>query len=188
MVFSKILPDFSDPIDKDENNFGSGHNLFSFEFSMGRLSSAVEIPEERCRRSRENGRYSLESDMSGGRYHQHPIFSRNRSRNPDNGYNSDYRRSRQSYSPKYSNPRGSPSYEVQKQKKRHGYGDRENRTTAFLDRAYKNMRVTEVESNEELRGLSFEDYQRLKCQELRKTFTLKSYVWDASPSPPRDEK
>ncbi|KAL6978535.1 hypothetical protein U1Q18_020203 [Sarracenia purpurea var. burkii] len=155
---------------------------------MGRLSSAVEIPEERRRRSRENGRFSPESDMSGGRYHQRPIFSRNRSRSPGNGYNSDYRRSRRSYSPNYSNPRGSPSYEIQKPEKRHGYGDRENRAAPFLDRDYRNRRVTEVESDEELRGLSFEDYRRLKRQKLRKTFTLKSYVWDASPSPPRDGK
>ncbi|KAL7002346.1 hypothetical protein U1Q18_003499 [Sarracenia purpurea var. burkii] len=43
---------------------------------MGSLSSAGEIPKEQRRKSRERGRYSPESDMPGGRYHQCPIFSR----------------------------------------------------------------------------------------------------------------
>ncbi|KAL6999711.1 hypothetical protein U1Q18_000868 [Sarracenia purpurea var. burkii] len=70
-------------------------------------------------------------------------------------------------------------------KKKHGRGDRENRAAAFLNRDYRNGRVTEMESDEEL---GVEDYRRPKRQKLRKTLTLKSYVWEASPTPPRDEK
>ncbi|KAL6979574.1 hypothetical protein U1Q18_021235 [Sarracenia purpurea var. burkii] len=48
----------------------------------------------------------------------------------------------------------------------------------------RNGRVTEVESDEEP---GFKDYRRPKRRKPRKTLTLKSYVWDASPTPLRDE-
>lgn len=41
------------------------------------------------------------------------------------------------------------------------------------------------ESDEELKGLSFEEYRRLKRQKLRKT--LKYCIWNVTPSPPRVE-
>ncbi|KAF7129371.1 hypothetical protein RHSIM_Rhsim10G0030500 [Rhododendron simsii] len=47
--------------------------------------------------------------------------------------------------------------------------------------------LEEEESDEELRGLSFEDYRRLKRQKLRKTFAVKSYVWEVTPNPDRGE-
>ncbi|GFZ13622.1 hypothetical protein Acr_23g0020070 [Actinidia rufa] len=154
----------------------------SFEFPMGKLSSAVEIPHHR-RSSRENGRYSQESDSSGDRYRRRRSRSFSRSPSPTNGYsrygnNSDYRRIRR-LSPDYSNPRRGPKSETL---------DRKNRDAPYLDRDYRNQRVPEAESDEELRGLSFEDYRRLKRQKLRKTFTVKSYVWDVTPSPPRGER
>ncbi|KAL6966112.1 hypothetical protein U1Q18_043256 [Sarracenia purpurea var. burkii] len=71
-----------------------------------------------------------------------------------------------------------------KPKKKHGRGDRENRAATFLDRDYRNGRVTEVESDEEL---GFKDYRRPKRRKPRKTLTLKIYVGDASPNPLRDE-
>ncbi|XP_057507392.1 uncharacterized protein LOC130790466 [Actinidia eriantha] len=157
---------------------------------MGKLSAAVEIPQRPRRSSRENGRYSQESYSSGDRYRRRrrsrsfsQSRSRSRSRSPTNGYsryenNSDDRRNRRS-SPDYSNPRRSPRFETL---------DRKNRDAPYLDRDYRNRRVPEAESDEELRGLSFEDYRRLKRQKLRKTFTVKSYVWDVTPSPPRDER
>lgn len=68
--------------------------------------------------------------------------------------------------------------------------DRDNHAAPYpyLDRDQRNGRVLKAEeSDEELRGLAFEDYRRLKRQKLRKTFVMKSYVWEVSPSPDRDE-
>ncbi|KAI7991409.1 NKAP family protein [Camellia lanceoleosa] len=189
-------------------------------FPMGKLSSAVEIPDDRRRSAHDNGRYSRQSEIpddrrrsprDNGRYSRQSdasadlhrrrrrSFSRSRSRSrsfsPTNVYaryehNSTHNRSRRSYSPDYSNPRRSPRSETLKSERKFGYGDRKNRDAPpYLDRDYRNERVpeAEAESDEELRGLSFEDYRRLKRQKLRKMFTLKSYVWDLTPSPPRHE-
>lgn len=68
--------------------------------------------------------------------------------------------------------------------------DRDNHAAPYpyLDRDQRNGRVLKAEeSDEELRGLAFEDYRRLKRQKLRKTFVMKSYVWEVTPSPDRDE-
>ncbi|KAL7198773.1 hypothetical protein ACSBR2_021137 [Camellia fascicularis] len=167
----------------------------------GRYSRQSEIPDDRRRRPRDNGRYSRQSDASADlrRRRRCSSLSRSRSRSrsfsPTNVYaryehNSTHNRSRRSYSPDYSNPRRSPRSETLKSERKFGYGDRKNRDAPpYLDRDYRNERVpeAEAESDEELRGLSFEDYRRLKRQKLRKMFTLKSYVWDLTPSPPRHE-
>ncbi|KAL7226617.1 hypothetical protein ACSBR1_021672 [Camellia fascicularis] len=169
----------------------------------GRYSRQSEIPDDRRRRPRDNGRYSRQSDASADlrRRRRRSSLSRSRSRSrsrsfsPTNVYaryehNSTHNRSRRSYSPDYSNPRRSPRSETLKSERKFGYGDRKNRDAPpYLDRDYRNERVpeAEAESDEELRGLSFEDYRRLKRQKLRKMFTLKSYVWDLTPSPPRHE-
>ncbi|KAF5937407.1 hypothetical protein HYC85_024913 [Camellia sinensis] len=168
----------------------------------GRYSRQSEIPDDRRRSPRDNGRYSRQSDASADLHRRRRrSFSRSRSRSrsrsfsPTNVYaryehNSTHNRSRRSYSPDYSNPRRSPRSETLKSERKFGYGDRKNRDAPpYLDRDYRNERVPEAEpeSDEELRGLSFEDYRRLKRQKLRKMFTLKSYVWDLTPSPPRHE-
>ncbi|KAL2540600.1 Nkap C domain-containing protein [Abeliophyllum distichum] len=163
---------------------------------MGRISSAVEIPEDRRRHShshshshshRENGRYSPEP-------HHYPRrspsrsrgMSRSRSRSPNfsrsppnNGYNR-YRRS----SPDYSYPRRSPRPDETLKsdgRNRNRYDDRQKQ---FLDRDYRNGRHGESESDEELKSLGFEEYRRLKRQKLRKL--LRNCVWNCTPSPPRD--
>ncbi|XP_022971197.1 NF-kappa-B-activating protein-like [Cucurbita maxima] len=54
---------------------------------------------------------------------------------------------------------------------------------AYLDR---NGRASEEsDSDEELKGLNYEEYRRLKRQKLRKA--LKHCIWRVTPSPPRNE-
>lgn len=56
----------------------------------------------------------------------------------------------------------------------------------YLDRDYRNGggNVGD-ESDEELKGLSFQEYRRLKRQKMRKD--LRNYIWNPTPSPPRIE-
>ncbi|XAR58548.1 hypothetical protein NMG60_11013985 [Bertholletia excelsa] len=164
---------------------------------MGRFQSVVEIPEERRRSQRENGRYSPQSDSSGERHRRRsrsfsPSRSRSFSPSPAHGNGryerqTDYRRSLRSDSPDYSEYRKNPRSETVKSERRFGYRDPKDRSACFLDRDYRNGRVPDEESDEELRGLRFEDYRRLKRQKLRKNFMSRSYVWDITPSPPRGE-
>ncbi|KDP21446.1 hypothetical protein JCGZ_21917 [Jatropha curcas] len=59
------------------------------------------------------------------------------------------------------------------------------RGRAYLDRGgYRDGRNSESESDEELRGLSFEERRRLKRQKMRKNI-LKYCIWTLTPSPPR---
>ncbi|XP_073051531.1 uncharacterized protein [Primulina eburnea] len=148
---------------------------------MPRISSAVEIPEDRRRR---NLRYSPESrqhDRRNRSYSRSPGHIRVRgrgfrSRSPyDNGDNR-YNRS----SPDYSYPvidrtlksgeRNEISYD--------------NQTKSYLDRDFRNGHDADPESDEDLKGLGYEEYRRLKRQRLRKN--LKIFIWNCTPSPPRD--
>ncbi|XP_019180645.1 PREDICTED: NF-kappa-B-activating protein-like [Ipomoea nil] len=146
---------------------------------MGRLTSAIEIPEERRRshrdsgRDRDRGRYSPESNSYRRRYRSRSrnpsrsrsrslSGSRSRSRSPDysryepSSHNN--RRDQRSYSPYRSSHRRSPDYEPYKFERR---GDRRK---GYDNGDYRNRRAAESESDEELKGLSFEDYRRLKRQ------------------------
>ncbi|KAL8548298.1 hypothetical protein ACS0TY_007574 [Phlomoides rotata] len=150
---------------------------------MARLSSAVEIPDRRRRR---NGRYSPDSRS----YHQrrdrsysrspsprrYSSRSRSRSRSPINNGHNRYRRS----SPDYSYPNMEDTQKTVERKK-FNYDDRKN---PYLDRDHRNGRYAESESDEELKGLAYEEYRRLKRQKLRKS--LKTCIWNCTPSPPRD--
>ncbi|XP_031100889.1 NKAP family protein CG6066 [Ipomoea triloba] len=167
---------------------------------MGRLTSAIEIPEERRRshrdsgRDRGRGRYSPESDSyrlrcrsrsrSPSRSRSRSLSgSRSRSRSPDysryepSSHNN--RRDQRSYSPHRSSHRRSPDYEPYKFERR---GDRRK---GYDNGDYRNRRAAESESDEELKGLSFEEYRRLKRQKLRKM--LRNCIWNCTPSPPRGE-
>nr|GMD13896.1 NF-kappa-B-activating protein [Ipomoea batatas] len=169
---------------------------------MGRLTSAIEIPEERRRshrdsgrdRDRGRGRYSPESDSYRRRYRSRSRSpsrsrsrslsgSRSRSRSPDysryepSSHNN--RRDQRSYSPHRSSHRRSPDYEPYKFERR---GDRRK---GYDNGDYRNRRAAESESDEELKGLSFEEYRRLKRQKLRKM--LRNCIWNCTPSPPRGE-
>ncbi|CAA0828097.1 Unknown protein [Striga hermonthica] len=132
---------------------------------MGRLSSAIEIPERRRTAShRDNGRRSRS-------------LSRSRSGSP---VNNDYRRYRRP-SPDYSYPNLD---EGQRSSHRKEFNYDDNRKKSYLDRDYKNGRAEESESDEELKGLPYEEYRRLKRQKLRKS--LRKCIWNCTPSPPRD--
>ncbi|KAL8101717.1 uncharacterized protein LOC141684386 [Apium graveolens] len=152
-------------------------------------------------RRRSTSRYSPDYDRSTDRrrssnrrspdyseYDDRRRFSpRRRSRSPSPSYNrynninhnsSSRRRTRGS--PDYSNPRKSPNFI--ENKKIYNYNDRDN---VYLDRDYRNGNAGD-ESDEELKGLSFQEYRRLKRQKMRKD--LRNYIWNPTPSPPRNEE
>ncbi|CAO2826458.1 unnamed protein product [Amaranthus hypochondriacus] len=131
---------------------------------MGRPTSTIEIPNHH------NRRYSPDSDESGEQYR------RRRSRSPSYGrYSPEHRRSRRSISPDERRIcRRSRSQTPEYRKP-----FRENY------RREVNGRVPENESDEELRGLPYEEYRRLKRQKLRKSTS--GWFWNVTPSPPRSE-
>ncbi|EYU46570.1 hypothetical protein ABFS82_04G029700 [Erythranthe guttata] len=190
---------------------------------MGRISSAVEIPERRRPLShREDGRSSPDS-----RYHRRNVsYSRSRSpslnrhhrRSPSPRPNRDRRRSpspnrdrrripspnrvlRRSFSRSRSrsgspirngqnrNFRSSPDYsypvhgenQISVDQKKFNF---DNRKQPYLDRDSRNGQFPEPESDEELKGLPYEEYRRLKRQKLRKL--MRNSIWNCTPSPPRD--
>lgn len=109
----------------------------------------------------------------------------------DSAGNTSPRRSPNRYrseSPDYTKYRENPRREMSpKMEKRVGYGDRRNQngSAPFLDRSFRNGGVPDSESDEELKGVSFEEYRRLKRQKLRKR--MKNCVWNVTPSPPRND-
>ncbi|KAE8671342.1 putative DNA-repair protein UVH3 [Hibiscus syriacus] len=56
---------------------------------------------------------------------------------------------------------------------------------SYLDRDYRNGKQSESESDEELKGLNFEEYRRLKRQRMRKAFEF--CILENKPNPPRNE-
>ncbi|TKY61882.1 ZKSCAN4 protein [Spatholobus suberectus] len=89
------------------------------------------------------------------------------------------RRLRHSESPEHRNPRhanGTPNDNALPKK----FGGRNG---AYLDRDGGDWQRSDSESDEELKGLSHEEYRRLKRQRMRKS--LKHCIWNVSPSPPR---
>ncbi|KAL1834219.1 hypothetical protein ACET3Z_003870 [Daucus carota] len=149
---------------------------------MPKLSSAVADD-----RRRSSQRYSPDYDRS---YDDRRRFSprrRSLSRSPspkryNNNHDSNSRRNLRG-SPDYSNPRKSPNFV---ENKKSYYNDVRN-NNAYLDRDYRNGGGCGggEESDEELKGLNFQEYRRLKRQKMRKD--LRNYVWNVTPSPPRNE-
>ncbi|EEF44911.1 ATP binding protein, putative [Ricinus communis] len=151
----------------------------------GRPASTIEFPDRRYRPDRNNGRYTPESDISpnynrhGDRrspsYHSYDERHREtnprryHSRSPDNYPTS--RRSRRSPSPR-------PLKDLDSLPKKFG-----GRGRAYLDR---NGKDSESESDEELKGLSFEERRRLKRQRMRKNIA-RYCIWNLTPSPPRND-
>lgn len=84
-----------------------------------------------------------------------------------------------SYSPDYPNPRRSPRSNGGPESLPRRFGRAGN------DRNRNGRWSESEESDEELKGLNFEEYRRLKRQKLRKA--LKSCIWNVTPSPPRNE-
>ncbi|KAH0865590.1 hypothetical protein HID58_082801, partial [Brassica napus] len=58
------------------------------------------------------------------------------------------------------------------------------RDQGYLDRDHRRRRRSGSESDEELKGLSHEEYRRLKRLKMRKSG--KYCIWENTPSPPRD--
>ncbi|GAU25564.1 hypothetical protein TSUD_259980 [Trifolium subterraneum] len=136
---------------------------------MGRLSSTVERSHQPHRHS---DRRTPDSDVSDHRprYRRSPSYD-SYDRNTD-------RRRRYTKSPENRNPRhdnGNPN--GNNLPKRFGH-----RNGAYLDRG---RGAESEESDEELKGLSYEEYRKLKRQKMRKS--LKHCIWNVTPSPPRRE-
>ncbi|KAJ4831216.1 hypothetical protein Tsubulata_042548 [Turnera subulata] len=151
---------------------------------MGRPASMVEIPDRRNRYGRQNGRYTPESDGSPG-YRRSPSYHSYDDRDRETDRGRSFRRSR---SPEYGSPRnrrytrspsprrGTQTLDCLPQKFGKGRG-------AYLDR---NGRGSGSESDEELKGLSFEERRRLKRQKMRKNIERYCF-WRITPSPLRNE-
>ncbi|XP_050238569.1 uncharacterized protein LOC126688047 [Mercurialis annua] len=151
---------------------------------MGRPASIIEIPDKRYHPHHSNSRYTPDRNAS-------PDYNRRRDRrspsyhNYDDRHRETNRRHYRSSSPDdYRSPRRrrSPSPRIEKTldslpRKFGGRG------RAYLDR---NGRDSESESDEELKGLSFEERRRMKRQKMRKN--IERYcIWSITPSPPRNE-
>ncbi|XP_062085666.1 uncharacterized protein LOC133791767 [Humulus lupulus] len=140
---------------------------------MGGPSSTIEVPDRRLR-----SRIEINSDSSGE-------YRRRHRRSPSyDSYDRHDRRRDRSGSPAYANRRRSPRSNGGSDalpKKFGRGGDHRGR-----DLPYRNGRQSESEdSDEELKGLNYEEYRRLKRQKMRKM--LKNCIWNVTPSPPRNE-
>ncbi|KAL7601936.1 uncharacterized protein LOC111917643 [Lactuca sativa] len=145
------------------------------------------------RRSPDYSRYDDEFNRPGNRRspdysksrNRNRSVSRSRSRSPDysryDNQNS-YRRTHRS--PDYPRSKRSPSPRIKTMNtnRKPYYGDQKKQ---YLDRNNLNGNGNgpESESDEELKGASYEDYRRLKRQKLRKM--LRNCIWNITPSPPR---
>ncbi|XP_055834065.1 uncharacterized protein LOC129902718 [Solanum dulcamara] len=172
---------------------------------MARLSSAIEIPDRhRSHRNGDGGRYSPQrsSHYDNRRRYRSPSRSRSPIRNRKRSLSRSLSGSRsRSRSPVYSPYRGQqPSHTNGRNNCRSFSPDRLYRRSSptnepprrfgrgkkpYLDRDHKSGRTADSDSDEELTGLSFEEYRRLKRQKLRKQ--LKNCIWNCTPSPPRKE-
>jgi len=159
----------------EPNNNPTLHSsLFTF-LPMARLSSTIETPHQRHRHN--DRRRTPDSDVSNDRprYRRSPSYDSYDDRHTD-------RHRRRSISPENRNPRhhdnngNSNGNHLPKK-----FGHRNN--GSYLDR--NDSRRNESESDEELKGLSYEEYRRLKRQKMRKS--LKHCIWNVTPSPPRRE-
>ncbi|KAL5701886.1 hypothetical protein ACHQM5_027171 [Ranunculus cassubicifolius] len=123
-----------------------------------------------------NNRRPLSPSYSSDEHHRRNYSPRSKSNNhdPRSHNNRRYERIPRSNDDRYErNPR---SYER---------NEGMDRSVPFLDREYRNGKTVESESDEELKGLSYEEYRRLKRQKLRKC--LHKCIWRNTPSPPRSE-
>ncbi|KEH18806.1 putative NF-kappa-B-activating protein/UPF0396 [Medicago truncatula] len=141
---------------------------------MARLSSTIETPYQRHRHN--DRRRTPDSDVSNDRprYRRSPSYDSYDDRHTD-------RHRRRSISPENRNPRHHDNGNSNGNHLPKKFGHRNN--GSYLDR--NDSRRNESESDEELKGLSYEEYRRLKRQKMRKS--LKHCIWNVTPSPPRRE-
>ncbi|KAK7270276.1 hypothetical protein RIF29_23299 [Crotalaria pallida] len=169
---------------------------------MARPSSTVEIPPERHRsHHRVNPRRTPDSDLSDDhrrrRSPSYDAYDQNRDRRTDRRHRSpsydSYDRNRDRYSDRRRSRSRLPSQSPERRTNpRHTNGTSNNNDLpkkfgrgngAYLDRDRGDWRRSDSESDEELKGLNFEEYRRLKRQKMRKA--LKHCIWNVTPSPPR---
>ncbi|XXG56439.1 hypothetical protein AAC387_Pa03g3848 [Persea americana] len=151
-----------------------------------KLASVVEISPTRHRHhSPERGRHSPPYYSSSDR--GDVLYDSGSDRRPPYG-RSDRRRGADSNG--YSNPRRSPKSKTLTLANHRSdrSSDRRDRRAPFLDRDVRHgARYSgSSDDDEDLKGLSFEEYRRLKRQKLRKK--LKNCIWNVTPSPPRRDR
>ncbi|KAL4379798.1 hypothetical protein GQ457_02G003280 [Hibiscus cannabinus] len=140
------------------------------EYRNPRRRSPVEIPERRQRFDREKSDDSIDYRRRR-RSPSYDVYDRDR---PQNG--------NRSVSPGGECPRRrSPAHD----RTLNYLPKKFSRNHSYLDRDYRNGKQSESESDEELKGLNFEEYRRLKRQKMRKALRL--CIWENTPSPPRNE-
>ncbi|KAL4198450.1 hypothetical protein AMTRI_Chr03g140270 [Amborella trichopoda] len=76
----------------------------------------------------------------------------------------------------------SPSRFRNSRSRHDGYGGRSNRYFLDRDKGSRDGRVSDTD-DEELKGLNYEEYRRIKRQQLRNR--LLNCIWNVTPSPPR---
>ncbi|ERN13843.1 NF-kappa-B-activating protein [Amborella trichopoda] len=76
----------------------------------------------------------------------------------------------------------SPGHFRNLRSRRDGYGGRSNRSILDRDKGSRYGRVSDTD-DEELKGLDYEEYRRIKRQKLRTK--LRNCIWNVTPSPPR---
>ncbi|MED6195318.1 hypothetical protein PIB30_036789 [Stylosanthes scabra] len=153
---------------------------------MGRIPSTVEIPNERRRFDSDNShrRSTPDSDLSDDyRYRRrspsYESYDRNRDRRRDrHRSDSSERRSPRRFATDEGHPNGDLLPKIFGRRNGGSYLDR-----GRLDGDWR--RRSDSESDEELKGLPFEEYRRQKRQKMRKS--LKHCIWNMTPSPPRRE-
>lgn len=134
---------------------------------MGRPASIIEIP------SSSNRRYSPDSDHYRSCRRRSPSYEAY-GRSPHND-----RHCRRSESPDHRNPRHKhDNLNGDSLPKQFGRGDRRRDSGRFGS-------DSDSDFDEEFKGLSFEEFRRLKRQKMRKM--LKRCIWNVTPSPPRGE-
>ncbi|KAL4366471.1 hypothetical protein GQ457_05G002690 [Hibiscus cannabinus] len=140
------------------------------EYRNPRRRSPTEIPERRQRFGREKSDDSIDY-RHRRRSPSYDVYDRSRPQN----YN-------RSESPGGKSPRRrSPVHDRTLNALPKKFG----KNHSYLDRDYRNGKQSESESDEELKGLNFEEYRRLKRQKMRKA--LRFCIWENTPSPPRNE-
>lgn len=150
----------------------------------GRPAFTIEILDRRYRPERQTDRFTPEydtfSDYQRHRDRQNPSYRRyyELHQGIDRGH---YRSSSRGYSSHGRSTSPKPRKNRDSLPKRFGRG------VAYIDRGgFHNGSNSELESDEDLKGLKIEEQRRLKRQNMRKS--IPQYcIWDHTPSPPRDE-
>ncbi|KAI3979757.1 hypothetical protein MKX01_013852 [Papaver californicum] len=164
-----------------------------------RFSSKVEVPEGRYqRRDKDSGR-SPSSYYHRDRENRQNYRSPSRSRSPIQRTRKSYHESDRSnnrrdrsVSGEYRNPRGSPVYEnlnLGNNQNNNYYRNHQQDgfVAPFLDRDMRSGKSPDSDSDEELKGLNYTEYRRLKRHKLRKK--MKNCIWNISRSPsPRSDR